>query len=150
VLAGGCAETSFVGRQYDNFTAYYNKFYNARNAFEEGVQAMQDRDRPIDRTEYLSVFWEPEGTSTESSFKEAIQKSADVLREHPNSKWVDDALLLIGKSYFYQQNYAGAAQKFREVLALDGELGLEPGARKAVVQMTAAMEAEILGATNVK
>lgn len=121
LLVGGCAETSFVGRQYDNFTAYYNTFYNARNAFEEGVQAMQDRDRPVDRTEYLSVFWEPGGTSTESSFEEAIQKSADVLREHPNSKWVDDALLLIGKSYFYQQNYAGAAQKFREVLALDGE-----------------------------
>ncbi|MFB6249360.1 MAG: tetratricopeptide repeat protein, partial [Salinibacter sp.] len=54
----------------------------------------------------------------QSAFADAVQKSADVLRKHPDSKWVDDALLLIGKSYYYQQNYIGAAQKFREVLAL--------------------------------
>ena len=40
----------------------------------------------------------------------------------PESKWVDDALMLIGKSYFYQSNYVGAEQKFNEVIALNGSL----------------------------
>lgn len=120
-LVGGCGETSFLGRQYDNFTAYYNKFYNAQKAFEDGVESVEQTNQPVDRTTYISVFVEPEGGTNESSFEEVVQKSADVLREHPNSKWVDDALLLIGKSYFYQENYVGAAQKFREVLAMEGE-----------------------------
>jgi TolA-binding protein/polyhydroxyalkanoate synthesis regulator phasin len=114
-----CGSSSFVGRQYDNLTAYYNKFYNANQAFEKGVQAFEDRERSIDRSRYLSIFPVPPEGLNESPFEDAIQKSADVLREHPNSKWVDDALLLIGKSYFYQGNYVGATQKFREVMALN-------------------------------
>ncbi len=123
----GCGETSFLGRQYSNFTAYYNKFHNAEAAFEKGVQSLEESTRPVDRSEYVSIFLDPgeEGTGSNSSFDQAIQKSADVLREHPESKWVDDALLLIGKSYYYQNNYIGAAQKFREVLALDSERRLE-------------------------
>ena len=118
LLLAGCSPTSFVGRTYDNFTAYYNTFHNAKAAFETGMQSVRESERPIDRTRYLPVFpAPPEGTATEP-FDKAIQKSADVLRQHPQSKWVDDALLLIGKSYFYQRNYVGAEQKFREVLAL--------------------------------
>ena len=119
LLLGGCGSSSFVGQQYDNFTAYYNKFYNARQAFEKGAKAVREADRPVDRGRYLSVFLAPERQTGQSAFESAIQKSADVLREHPDSKWVDDALLVIGKSYYYQQNYVGAAQKFREVLALE-------------------------------
>ena len=118
LLLSGCGRGTFVGRQYDDFTAYYNKFYNANRAFEQGVESFEETDRPVDRTRYLPVFWAPETQGSGDEFEEAIQKSADILRESPNSKWADDALLLIGKSYFYQGNYVGAAQKFREVLAL--------------------------------
>ncbi len=124
LVLGGCG-SSFVGRQYDNLTAYYNKFYNANQAFEKGVRAFQERDRSIDRTRYLSIFPVPTEGLNEAPFEDAIQKSADVLREHPDSKWVDDALLLIGKSYFYQKNYVGATQKFREVMALNTSRELE-------------------------
>ena len=117
VLAG-CGRGTFVGRQYNDFTAYYNKFYNAQQAFEDGVESIEEDEPTIDRTVYLPVFPVPDPSGSGSSFEQAIRKSAGVLRKNPNSKWVDDALLIIGKSYFYQGNYAGAAQKFREVLAL--------------------------------
>ena len=120
LVLGGCGRSSFVGRQYDDFTAYYNKFHNAQTVFEDGVESIRESERSIDRTQYLSLFLEPTSNPGES-FEKAIQKSADVLREHPNSKWVDDALLMIGRSYYYQQNYVGAAQKFREVIRLGGE-----------------------------
>jgi TolA-binding protein len=116
-VVGGC---SFLGRQYSNFTAYYNKFHNAEKAFEKGVDRISTDDLSVDRTRYLSIFRKPTGATEGGAFDQAIQKSADVLREHPDSKWTDDALLLIGKSYFYQQSYVGAAEKFREVLAVDG------------------------------
>ncbi|PSQ68505.1 MAG: hypothetical protein BRD25_00240, partial [Bacteroidetes bacterium QH_1_61_8] len=116
-VVGGC---SFLGRQYSNFTAYYNKFHNAEKAFEKGVDRISTDELSVDRTRYLSIFRKPTGATEGAAFDQAIQKSADVLREHPDSKWTDDALLLIGKSYFYQQSYVGAAEKFREVLAVDG------------------------------
>lgn len=119
-LVMSCGRGSFIGRQYDDLTAYYNTFYNATKAFEVGLEAVEDSEAEIDRMRYLSVFPAPQGGVGESSFEKAIQKSADLLREHPNSEWVDDALLLIGRSRYYQQNYVGAAEKFREVIALEG------------------------------
>ena len=124
VVAGlvlGCGRGSFVGRQYDDFTAYYNTFHNATEAFEKGLKSVNQSESEISRARYISVFPEVQASSGQSSFEKAIQKSAEVLREHPNSRWVDDALLLIGRSRYYQQNYVGAAQKFREVIALAGE-----------------------------
>ncbi len=123
-LLAGC--NSFLGRQYTNFTSYYNQFHNAKKAFEKGRSSIEGSGtRAVDRTKYMSVFLEPKEGGGEASFEKAIQKSADVLRDHPESKWVDDALLLIGKSYFYQQNYVGATQKFREAIALEGERAQE-------------------------
>lgn len=121
-LVAGCSNSSFIGRQYDNFTAYYNTFHNAQKAFDEGVESIEQRNQPVDRERYLDVFSVPDENAGGEAFDRAIEKSADVLREHPNSKWVDDALMLIGKSYFYQSNHVGAEQKFREVIALDSEL----------------------------
>jgi TolA-binding protein len=120
-LAVGCSRGTLVGRQYDDFTAYYNTFHNAKQAFEKGLTSVTESESDIDRARYISVFPDPQAGSGGSAFEKAIRKSADLLRNHPNSKWVDDALLLIGRSRYYQQNYAGAAQKFREVIALEGE-----------------------------
>ncbi len=122
VAAAGCGGSSFVGRQFDNFTAYYNTFYNATNAFDEGVKALERTERPVDRRYYVDVFTVPDNAGNNASFQDAIDKSADVLRGHPDSRWVDDALLLIGKSYFYLQNFVGAEQKFREVIDIGSAL----------------------------
>ena len=59
----------------------------------------------------------------------------------------------VGYNDFVEADFSGpsppdAAHRYRfKLLALDSELGLEPGARKAVVQMTAGMEAEVLAST---
>ena len=114
----GCGR--LLGSRYDNFTAYYNTFYNAREAFEREEKTLLDREQPVDRDRFLGLFAEPPEQGTPPpGFQQAIEKGADLLREYPESKWVDDALLLIGKAYFYQGNFAGAEQKFNEVIALD-------------------------------
>ena len=118
-LLAGCGRGTLVGRQYDNLTAYYNTFYNANKAFEKGVEAVQpDRDAPVSLSRYVPVFESPTRSGSNADFEEAIDKSASILRDHPGSKWADDALLLIGTSYFYQGNDVGAEQKFREVISL--------------------------------
>lgn len=118
----GCSRIPFISSRYDNFTAYYNTFYNAKKAYDQGIEALERQDQPIDRDRYLPIFTTPDRVSSTRDFDAAIRKSADVLRDHPESKWVDDALLLIGKSYFYLQNYVGAEQKFQEVVGLGTSL----------------------------
>ena len=131
VLSGGCGRGSFVGRQYDDFTAYYNTYHNAEAAFEKGRASLRREEDRVDRARYISVFVTPQAETRQKAFEQAIQKSADLLRTHPGSKWVDDALMLIGRARYYRQNYVGAAQKFREVLALDGERAAEARFRLA-------------------
>lgn len=61
----------------------------------------------------------------------------------------------VGYNDFVETDYSGpsppeGAHGYRfNLLALDSELGLPPGARKAVLQMNAMMENEILAATQV-
>lgn len=63
--------------------AYYNTFYNARKSYREAMElARQNPDRP---------------TSMEGTLlREAINGAAKVLAVYPESRWVDDAQLLLG------------------------------------------------------
>jgi cellulose synthase operon protein C len=124
-VVGGCSSGSFVGQRFDNFTAFYNKFYNARKSFDRGVTALQRQAQAVDRDVYFSVFPTLERPGNNRDLDAAIRRSADILRHHPESRWVDDALLLIGQSYFYLQNFVGAEQKFREVIELRSPLSDE-------------------------
>jgi cellulose synthase operon protein C len=117
-LLAGCS--TLLGQRYTNFTAYYNTFYNAQRAFEREERTILRADPPVERERFLPLFPRPAQAARGQGLETAIRKAADVLRDHPSSKWVDDALLLIGKAYFYQGNYDAAAQKFRELLALEG------------------------------
>lgn len=125
VAGSACKPPDFVRRRVDNFTAYYNTFYNARKAYENGVKSTQADDRKVDRLRFMEIFSTVSGPQSGRDFENAIRKSADVLRDHPESKWVDDALLLIGQSYFQQRNFVGAEQKFREVIDLGTSLEAE-------------------------
>jgi len=122
LIFSGCSTGSFLGKRFDNFTAYYNTFYNARKSFDKGYENLHHKNDPVDRDHYLPLFVRPMGNTANREFDSAIRKSADLLRNHPDSRWVDDALLIIGKSYFYQEAFVGALQKFREVIDLKTDL----------------------------
>ena len=125
----GCSRSSYLGRQRDDFTAYYNTYYNARRAFDDAQRSSARTATPIDRTRYLAVYPVPEARSQQAAYDAIVRRGADLLRKHPDSKWADDALFLIGRSYFMQGQYVGAEQKFREVIAL-AESG-KRGAKRA-------------------
>lgn len=82
-----------------NFNAYFNIYYNAEKYYKLGIKPLED-DKPVDRT-YLD---------------KSIEKSSKILQLHQNSKYVDDALILIGKSYMYKGNYSKAIKKFTELI----------------------------------
>lgn len=87
-----------------SFCAYYNTFYNAEKKFKEArkVHRTSGSDEPSKRAN--------------PKYDEAIKKASSVLTFHPKSKWVDDALFLIGKSFYYKGEYNKAERKFKELL----------------------------------
>ena len=113
LVAPGCRPGTALGNRYNNFRAFYNTFYNASRSLEAGEEALQNDAVAVDRSALLRVFPVTTGAGG-GAFEDAVEKSAELLRDRPTSKWADDALLVIGKAYFYQRNFAGAEQKFRE------------------------------------
>jgi outer membrane protein OmpA-like peptidoglycan-associated protein/TolA-binding protein len=82
LLLGGCA--------------YYNTFYNARTAYTEGMKMVDAGN----------------ATAAKPKFESAIKKSAAVIKNYSKSSWVDDALYLVGLSYFQMGDYTRAISKF--------------------------------------
>src|SRR5690625_7200157 len=56
VLLAGCSQTSFLGRHVQNFTAYYNTFYNARQSFDEGIRNIERAPLTIDESRFLPDY----------------------------------------------------------------------------------------------
>lgn len=114
VFISGCG--SGLKQRWGDFNAYYNTFYNAQQSFESGIRSMESQSFVLNPERPIRIHRTPVRAG-QADFEKAIEKSADILREHASSKWVDDALLLIGKSYYYQSQFFSAEQKFNEVLA---------------------------------
>lgn len=125
MLMAGCSTDSVVGSRVDNFRAYYNTFYNAEQDFETGLESVQERTRALEPDRFVAVFPEPDARVNRQAFEQAIERAADILRDHPRSKWVDDALMLIGQSYFYLGEWGAAAEKFNEIIALSDDRAAE-------------------------
>ncbi|MEW6511543.1 MAG: tetratricopeptide repeat protein [Bacteroidota bacterium] len=108
LVFASCSVTDFVG-------AYFNTYYNARRLFTEAETETfaQADSRPGGRN-YLAPFTISAGTK--AKFTSVIEKCSKLLQYHPESSLVDDALMMIGKAYYYQDEDQSAARKYRELI----------------------------------
>ncbi len=84
--------------------AYYNTFYHARVAYDQAEKARAAA--PEDRR----------ATTGLDLYEEALKKSAKVIVEYPGSRWVDDAMLLMGQCFYAKGDHLAAVRKFDEIL----------------------------------
>ncbi len=103
---------------------YFNTFYNAEKYYDEGeklaARAPENAGLPA---------------SARTAFERSVEKSSQVLTSHPNSKYADDALLLLGKAHFWLGNYAESAAALRGLLESHPQSGLR---REAAVWLVRA------------
>ena len=78
--------------------AYLNTFYNAQQAYEEGVR--------------LSMGSDSLPVSAREAFQLAAEKSAIVLDRYPDSDYVDDALFLMAESLYRMEVWVDAATTY--------------------------------------
>ncbi|PWN08122.1 tetratricopeptide repeat protein [Rhodohalobacter mucosus] len=111
MFLAGCAGP--IKQSWNNFTAYYNTFYNAKSYFSEGEELNRSQAALINPQELIQVFPGPSDAGAEQ-FDEAISRAASILRKHEQSQYVIPSILMIGKSYFYKSEFFSALEKFRE------------------------------------
>jgi tetratricopeptide (TPR) repeat protein len=123
ILGFSCStkKNTFTRRAYHNLTAHYNAYFNGNEAFKEGVNTLAKTSKD-NYNKILPVFQygsKVEAQSQNHLFDRAIEKASIVIQRHSiyikrveHVKWIDDAYLLIGKSYLYKQDLELAAQTF--------------------------------------
>lgn len=106
---------------WTNFKTYFNSYYNANKIFEETEEKILAA-----RTELFSFEETVIPNNLSRSLDEVIEKTSSILQYNKESDFIDEALIMTGKSFYYQQNYSRALRKFNELAALkESELLLE-------------------------
>jgi len=81
--------------------AYFNTFYNANKLFNDAEKIRTEKGGSADRAA--------------AQYDACIKKCLDLLRYHPKSGYVDDALYMIGVSHFHRGEYVQAQASFRDL-----------------------------------
>ncbi|HMN23812.1 MAG TPA: tetratricopeptide repeat protein [Ignavibacteriaceae bacterium] len=99
---------------WDNFTTYFNLYYNTATLFEDAETEILSQKRDLFSNDPLVIS----GTAKTSLIK-VVEKSSKLLQFNASSAYVDEALIMLGKSFYYQGNYQKSKRKFEELLATD-------------------------------
>ena len=83
--------------------AYYNTFYLAKRYYKD---AQKEQEKSVAGS--ISP-----GAATR--YDQVIRQCTKVITDYPKSKWVDDALYLMGASLYGKGDYAGAIRRLDEL-----------------------------------
>ncbi|MBN1825605.1 MAG: TonB family protein [Candidatus Eisenbacteria bacterium] len=108
--------------------AYYNTLYHANQFYEEAERSR--RNVAPEKRESVGL----------DLYEKAMRKCAKVIIEYPDSRWVDDAILLMGKCFYAKGDYLAALRKFDEILNYYPNSNLVRQARFQKARTLVAME----------
>lgn len=101
---------------WENFTTYFNVYYNTSELFDEAEEEIL-----LQKANLFSIDDTQIPSSANQKLVKVVEKASKILQFHQNSSFFDDALMMLGKSFFYQQNYQKGLRKFQELMALQEE-----------------------------
>lgn len=91
--------------------AYLNTLYNGKNAYNEARQLHQKKSKNFPDSMLVSP---PQDAVTK--YERTVEKSIKVIETFSKKKkWHDDALILMGKAYYYKKDFQKAIRRFREL-----------------------------------
>lgn len=106
---------------WTNFKTYFNTYYNANKLFLEAETKIKKDQKKL-------FYYEEKKIDNKDSkkFDQVIEKTSAIMQYSKDSGYFEDAILMTGKSFYYQQNYSRALRKFNELAAIpESELTLE-------------------------
>jgi TolA-binding protein len=94
--------------------AYYNTFFSARKYYQQAMRAALQTAKSAGTSTTTSA---PATVPPQVSalLDKSIEKCAKVISVYPKSKWVDDAIFLLGACYYEKHEYDKSIKKFNEL-----------------------------------
>ncbi len=118
-------KNTFTRRVYHNLTAHYNTWWNGNESLKEGIRDL-DRNVKDNYTEILPVFklgskkdigsLNPKADRAIEKASKVIQNNSMYFNKKEYNRWIDDSYFMIGKAYFYKQEYTSARRTFEFIL----------------------------------
>jgi len=102
---------------------YYNMFFNGKEYYNE-AEEKRKKNKVVDK----------------SLYKKSIKELSKILEFYPDSKWVDDALLMMGKCYYQRNEYQNARRKYLEMISNFKESELIPEAKMQLARAEIALQ----------
>ena len=99
---------------WTDFTTYFNLYYNTKVAFEKAEAEIAKQQKDVFEFKEEKIV----GTADQNLTK-VVEKCSKILQFNSESSYVDDALFMIGKTFYYQQSYTRAIRKFLELLTVE-------------------------------
>ncbi|HEX8041011.1 MAG TPA: tetratricopeptide repeat protein, partial [Chryseosolibacter sp.] len=117
LLSCSSERNTWTSKAYHNTTAHFNGYYYALQEIEK-VENTILKSHVDDYNRILKLY--PSFDSTlakgfDKEIQEAIKMASIAIQRHPNSKWVDDAYILVGKARMYSLDWGNAIQTFKFV-----------------------------------
>lgn len=106
-----------ISKGYHNLTAHFNAYVMARDDIDE-VERYLFKNRKDNYNEPLPILLLLDSNATQgvrAQLDDAIKKASLVAERHQNSKWLDNAYILVGKTRLYRQDLPNAIEVFKYV-----------------------------------
>jgi TolA-binding protein len=108
----------FMGNRSLNFSTFFNVYYTARDNYDLALTEYRTNtiaayNRRLDSININSNL----SAEGKEQLNEVIEGASKVLQYRKSSRFIDDAVLLIGKSYYYLNDFLQAERKFNEFLS---------------------------------
>lgn len=117
VVSCSVERNTWTSKAYHNTTAHYNGYFYAN----EEVRRIETTIRQSHVDDYNDIlrlfptFDSALAAGYSKEAEEAVKMASLAIQRHSNSKWVDDAYILVGKSRLYTQDWTNAIQTFKHV-----------------------------------
>ncbi len=109
--------SSCKSKVYQNVTAHYNGYFNAKERMEQAILTLQ-RSHTDDYDKVLSVFQfgdEAKARAIQPDMDEVFKKAGTIVQKKGKSQWVDNSYLLIAKTHFFKRDYYAAIEVFQYI-----------------------------------
>lgn len=135
VLAGCSSQSNTTtSKAFHNTTAHFNGYWYAK---EEITKIEKDNLKAhVDDYNDILLLYPPLDSTRAKGYdkeiQEAIKMASLAIQRHPNSKWVDDSYILVGKARLLSLDWGNAIQTFKFV----NTKSKDPHARhEAIIQL---------------
>lgn len=133
----GCSSqsTTWTSKAFHNTTAHYNGYFYAKEEISriEKTILQSHVDDYNNVIKLYPVIDSALAKSYDKEIQEAIKMASLAIQRHPNSKWVDDCYILVGKARLYSLDWGNAVQTFKFV----NTKGKDPERRhEAIIQLS--------------